>query len=129
MAVGIWWDEGWDRHAERLGRVVLTAIFALFAALVVGVLRRSLRLALPPMRVVYWAFVALVALTTLVAVAAIWVPEVEDVGRQTKGVDRVERALAALYVWIIALFLVVPLVERALTELAERRQRIDRGAA
>lgn len=128
LALAIWWDAGWDRHAERLGRVVLSAVVALIAALVVGTLRRLLRLDLRAVRALFWAFVAFVTLTAAFTVAAIWVPSVDDVGRQTERVDTVERVLSASFVAIVAGFLLLPLVERALLLSAERSQGIDRRA-
>jgi hypothetical protein len=129
LALAIWWEAGWDRHAERLGRVVLSAIVLLVAALVVGALRRLSRLDLGAVRVLFWSFVGLVALTATFALAAIWVPSVDEVGRQTSRVDAVERVLGALFVAIVAGFLLVPLVERALRVSAEGSQGIDRRAA
>jgi hypothetical protein len=129
LAVAIWWESGWQRNSERMGRAVLSAAALLLAAAIVGVLRRLLTLALPAVRVAFWAVVALTAGTAAFAVAAVWYPSVDEVGRQTERVDLVERVLLALFVAIVGSFLLVPLLERAVTLLGERRQRVDGGAA
>jgi hypothetical protein len=129
LLVAIWWEAGWDRHAERLGRIVLSALVLLFAALVAGTLRRVARLELAAARVLFWGVTALVAVTAVFAVGAIWVPSTDEAARQTERIDLVERTLLALLVAIVAGFLLLPLLERALAALAERRQGIDRRPA
>jgi hypothetical protein len=129
LVLAIWWETGWDRHGERLGRVVLSALVLLLAALVVGTIRRALGFELLAVRILFWAYAALVTLTAAFAVAAIWAPSVDEVGRQTERIDTVERVLSALFVAIVAGFLLVPLVERALRLSAKRRQGIDRRTA
>ena len=129
LALAIWWESGWDRHGERLGRVVLSAVALLLAAVVVGTLRRALGLELRPVHLAFWAVAGLVGVTAVFAVAAIWVPSVDDVSGQTENVDLAERSLVALFVAIVGSFLVLPLLERALAGLLQSRQRIDRGPA
>jgi hypothetical protein len=128
LTVAIWWEAGWDRHGERLARLVLSALVLLLAATLVGTLRRALRLEPQVMRAVFWAFAGVVAGTAAFAVVAIWAPSVDEVGRQTERIETVERLLAALLVTIVGGFLFVPLLERALRLSAQRRERVDRRA-
>ena len=130
LAVAIWWEGGWARHAEPLGRVSLSAVALLVAVLVTGTLRLAVVLDLRPVRALFWAVVALVGVTAVFALLAIWLPSVEDAAGQTRNVDRAERALVALFVAIVASFLALPLFGRGLASLrAERGQRVDRSTS
>jgi hypothetical protein len=127
LTLAIWWDSGWEQHEERLGRVVLTAVALVLGALIAGALRRSLALDLRVVRVLFVAVVGLVGAAAALAVVMIWAPSVDEVVEQSTTVDRAERALVALLVAIVASFLAVPLVERALQ--LRRRDTVEASPA
>jgi hypothetical protein len=112
VATGIWWLQGWHRHADLLGKLVTTAIVALISTLVVS----TLQLMAPPRS--RGAFVLFV--TTLVcaigvdalALAKIWslAPTHGDTGSATGSAGG--RLMLVLGVIGVLAYLLTPLVDR-----------------
>ena len=112
IAVGIWWIDGWSRHADLLGKVVSTAIVALLSTLVVATLRLVAR---PRSKGAF----ALVVTTVICAVGVdalalvkIWslAPEHGDTGSATGSAGG--RLMLVLGILGVLAYLLTPLVDR-----------------
>jgi hypothetical protein len=124
IAVGIWWIQGWIRHAELLGKLVATAIVALVSTLVVA----TLRLVARPRSTGAFALVVATVVCTLgvdaLALADIWslAPEHGDTGSATGSAGG--RLMLVIGILGVLGYLLTPLVDR-LESLLPRPRRVE----
>jgi hypothetical protein len=112
VAVGIWWIEGWGRHADLLGKLVATSLVALVSTLVVATLRLVARPRSTGALVLVVATVLCAVGVDALALAKIWslAPEHGDTGSATGSAGG--RLMLVLGILGVLAYLLTPLVDR-----------------